>query len=30
VRFDELVRTMVDADLEQLRAQTAGAGKAVT
>jgi GDPmannose 4,6-dehydratase len=30
VRFDELVRMMVDADLEQLRAHTAGARKAVT
>jgi GDPmannose 4,6-dehydratase len=30
VRFHELVRMMVDADLEQLRAQTAGAGNAVT
>jgi GDPmannose 4,6-dehydratase len=30
VRFDDLVKMLVDADLEQLRAQTAGAGKAVT
>jgi GDPmannose 4,6-dehydratase len=30
VRFHDLVKMLVDADLEQLRAQTAGAGKAVT
>jgi GDPmannose 4,6-dehydratase len=30
VRFDNLVKILVDADVEELRAQTAGAGKAVT
>jgi GDPmannose 4,6-dehydratase len=30
VSFDRLVRTIVQADLEKLRAHTAGAGKAVT
>jgi GDPmannose 4,6-dehydratase len=30
VRFDDLVKMLVDADIEELRAQTADAGKAVT
>jgi hypothetical protein len=30
VRFDDLVKMLVDADVEALRAQTAGAGKPVT
>jgi len=30
VRFDDLVKMLVDADVEELRAQTAGAGKPVT